>query len=127
MLTVGGTRFGLYPARGGETADALLVQLLDRGVLFVGDAFTPYLGAAICARHSVYARSELPEPSHQVETPLLPSAKYFWTVRARFHARRGHPGNTLGPDPWERLQRCRRAESLLLRFEDPGEVTEVLL
>jgi hypothetical protein len=83
MLTVGGTRFGLYPARGGETADALLVQLLDRGVLFVGDAFTPYLGAAICARHSVYARSELPEPSHQVETPLLPSAKYFWTVRAR--------------------------------------------
>src|SRR4030095_9512370 len=43
------------------------------------------------------------------------------------HARRGHSGNTLGPDPWERLQRCRRAESLLLRFEDPGEVTEVLL
>lgn len=31
-----------------------------------------------------YARSELPEPSHKVETPLLPTAKYFWTVRARF-------------------------------------------
>ena len=32
----------------------------------------------------IYARSELPEPSHKVETPLLPAAKYFWTVRARF-------------------------------------------
>ena len=32
----------------------------------------------------VYARSELPEPSHKLETPLLPAAKYFWTVRARF-------------------------------------------
>jgi len=31
-----------------------------------------------------YARSELPEPSHKVETPLVPAAKYFWTVRARF-------------------------------------------
>src|SRR5262249_16905367 len=35
-LTVGGTRFVLYPARGGETADALLIHVPDRGVLFVG-------------------------------------------------------------------------------------------
>src|SRR5262245_56034439 len=40
-LTVGGTRFVLYPVRGGETADALLIQVPDRGVLFVGDAFMP--------------------------------------------------------------------------------------
>lgn len=32
----------------------------------------------------VYARSGLPEPSHRLETPLEPSARYFWTVRARF-------------------------------------------
>ena len=32
----------------------------------------------------LYARSELPEPSHKVETPLMPAAKYFWTIRARF-------------------------------------------
>lgn len=32
----------------------------------------------------LYARSGLPEPSHTVDTPLPPSAKYFWTVRARF-------------------------------------------
>jgi glyoxylase-like metal-dependent hydrolase (beta-lactamase superfamily II) len=45
VLTVGGTEFVLYPARGGETADALLIHLPGTGVLFVGDAFMPYLGA----------------------------------------------------------------------------------
>src|SRR5215468_4936239 len=51
-LTVGGTRFVLYPVRGGETADALLIQVPDRGVLFVGDAFMPYLGAPFVAEGS---------------------------------------------------------------------------
>ena len=51
-LTVGGTRFILYPARGGETADALLVHVPDKGVLFVGDAFMPYLGAPFVAEGS---------------------------------------------------------------------------
>lgn len=44
-LTVGGTEFVLYPVRGGETADALLIHLPASGVLFVGDVFMPYLGA----------------------------------------------------------------------------------
>jgi glyoxylase-like metal-dependent hydrolase (beta-lactamase superfamily II) len=51
-LMVGGTRFVLYPARGGETADALLIHVPDRGVLFVGDAFMPYLGAPFVAEGS---------------------------------------------------------------------------
>jgi glyoxylase-like metal-dependent hydrolase (beta-lactamase superfamily II) len=51
-LNVGGTRFVLYPARGGETADALLIHVPDRGVLFVGDAFMPYLGAPFVAEGS---------------------------------------------------------------------------
>jgi len=51
-LMVGGTRFILYPARGGETADALLIHVPDRGVLFVGDAFMPYLGAPFVAEGS---------------------------------------------------------------------------
>lgn len=51
-LTVGGTRFVLYPARGGETADALLIDVPDRGALFVGDAFMPYLGAPFVAEGS---------------------------------------------------------------------------
>jgi glyoxylase-like metal-dependent hydrolase (beta-lactamase superfamily II) len=44
-LTVGGTEFVLYPVRGGETDDALLIHLPASGVLFVGDVFMPYLGA----------------------------------------------------------------------------------
>jgi glyoxylase-like metal-dependent hydrolase (beta-lactamase superfamily II) len=51
-LTAGGTRFVLYPARGGETADALLIHVPDRGALFVGDAFMPYLGAPFVAEGS---------------------------------------------------------------------------
>jgi glyoxylase-like metal-dependent hydrolase (beta-lactamase superfamily II) len=51
-LTVAGTRFVLYPARGGETADALLIHVPDRGALFVGDAFMPYLGAPFVAEGS---------------------------------------------------------------------------
>jgi glyoxylase-like metal-dependent hydrolase (beta-lactamase superfamily II) len=44
-LTVGGTEFVFSPVFGGETADALLIHLPATGVLFVGDAFMPYLGA----------------------------------------------------------------------------------
>src|SRR5262245_16377244 len=51
-LTAGGTRFVLYPARGGETAYALLIHMPDWGVLFVGDAFMPYLGAPFVAEGS---------------------------------------------------------------------------
>jgi glyoxylase-like metal-dependent hydrolase (beta-lactamase superfamily II) len=51
-LTIGGTPFVLYPARGGETADALLVHLPEQGVLFVGDVFMPYLGAPFVAEGS---------------------------------------------------------------------------
>jgi len=44
-VVVGGTRFQLLPARGGETDDAMLVNLPKYGVLFAGDIFMPYLGA----------------------------------------------------------------------------------
>jgi glyoxylase-like metal-dependent hydrolase (beta-lactamase superfamily II) len=44
-LTVGGTELVLYPVRGAETEDALLIHVPERGVLFVGDTFMPYLGA----------------------------------------------------------------------------------
>jgi glyoxylase-like metal-dependent hydrolase (beta-lactamase superfamily II) len=52
-LTVGETRFVLEPTRGGETDDALMVQLPDAGLLFVGDAFMPYFGAPFLAEGSV--------------------------------------------------------------------------
>jgi glyoxylase-like metal-dependent hydrolase (beta-lactamase superfamily II) len=44
-ITVGGVRFALHPVTSGETEDALLIHLPDRGLVFVGDAFMPYLGA----------------------------------------------------------------------------------
>jgi glyoxylase-like metal-dependent hydrolase (beta-lactamase superfamily II) len=44
-LTVGGTELVFFPVQGGETADALLINLPATGVLFVGDVFLPYLGA----------------------------------------------------------------------------------
>jgi glyoxylase-like metal-dependent hydrolase (beta-lactamase superfamily II) len=44
-LTVGGTRVEFIPVQGGETDDALLINLPDQGVMFVGDFIMPYLGA----------------------------------------------------------------------------------
>ena len=44
-LKVGGTRINLIPVQGGETADAMLIELPDHGVMFVGDFIMPYLGA----------------------------------------------------------------------------------
>jgi glyoxylase-like metal-dependent hydrolase (beta-lactamase superfamily II) len=44
-VNVGGTRIGLIPVQGGETPDAILVELPEQGVLFVGDFIMPYLGA----------------------------------------------------------------------------------
>jgi glyoxylase-like metal-dependent hydrolase (beta-lactamase superfamily II) len=44
-LVLGGTDFSLYPVRGGETEDALVVHLPATGVVFTGDVFMPFLGA----------------------------------------------------------------------------------
>ncbi len=46
----------------------------------------------------IYVRRGLSAPSHKLETPLEPSAKYFWTVRARFELD-GAPRAT----PWGRI------------------------
>ena len=44
-LQVGGVDFVLYPTRGGETCDGLLIHLPQRGVVFTGDMIMPYIGA----------------------------------------------------------------------------------
>jgi len=44
-LTIGGSKFELIPARGGETHDAMLIYLPDEKVMFMGDVIMPYLGA----------------------------------------------------------------------------------
>src|SRR5215467_7039993 len=44
-LNIGGSKFELIPARGGETHDALLIYLPDEKVMFMGDVIMPYMGA----------------------------------------------------------------------------------
>jgi glyoxylase-like metal-dependent hydrolase (beta-lactamase superfamily II) len=44
-LNIGGTKFELIPVRGGETHDAMLINLPDEKVMFMGDVIMPYLGA----------------------------------------------------------------------------------
>jgi glyoxylase-like metal-dependent hydrolase (beta-lactamase superfamily II) len=44
-VSVGGTRFGLIPVDGGETRDAMFIEMPEQGILFVGDFIMPYLGA----------------------------------------------------------------------------------
>ena len=85
-LTLGGTRFRLHPAHGGETADALIIELPDSGVVFVGDIFMPYLGAPFAAEGSVEGlldaisllRSLHPELLIHGHTPLTEN----FTIRA---------------------------------------------
>ena len=48
-LKIGGTRIELIPVEGGETHDAMFVNLPDQGVMFVGDFIMPYLGAQFVA------------------------------------------------------------------------------
>ena len=43
-LRLGNLEIQLIPVSGGETSDALFVHLARQGLLFVGDAFMPYVG-----------------------------------------------------------------------------------
>lgn len=57
-VVIGGTRFRLVPTRGGETNDALLVHMLNEGVLFVGDILMPYLGAPFLSEGTAHGLVE---------------------------------------------------------------------
>jgi glyoxylase-like metal-dependent hydrolase (beta-lactamase superfamily II) len=51
-VTIGGVDFHLIPVHGGETDDALLIDVPERGITFVGDVLMPYLGAPFFAEGS---------------------------------------------------------------------------
>jgi glyoxylase-like metal-dependent hydrolase (beta-lactamase superfamily II) len=51
-LTVGGTELMLYPTRGGESPDALMVYLPASRLLFTGDVMMPYIGNPFLAEGS---------------------------------------------------------------------------
>ena len=43
-IEVGGSRFQLIPVTGGETEDAMLINMVDEKVIFVGDILMPFYG-----------------------------------------------------------------------------------
>ena len=51
-LTIGNTELVLYPTRGGESSDALMVYLPASGLLFTGDVMMPYVGNPFLAEGS---------------------------------------------------------------------------
>jgi len=85
-LTIGGTRFVFHPVHGGETGDALLVHVPDRGVLFVGDVFMPYLGAPFVAEGSAEGLFEAIAVIRSLEPRILvhghPPLTDLFTVQA---------------------------------------------
>jgi glyoxylase-like metal-dependent hydrolase (beta-lactamase superfamily II) len=52
-LRAGDVDFVLYPTRGGETSDGLLIHLPQRGVVFTGDMIMPYIGAPFLPEGSI--------------------------------------------------------------------------
>ena len=70
-VVVGGTRFKLLPTRGGETDDAMLIDLPDQGVLFVGDIMMPYLGAPFAAEGSLDGMLAAIEQVHALKPRIL--------------------------------------------------------
>jgi glyoxylase-like metal-dependent hydrolase (beta-lactamase superfamily II) len=70
-MIVGGTRFELLPTRGGETDDAMLIQIPDQGVLFVGDILMPYVGAPFVEEGSVEGMLAAIEQVHALEPRVL--------------------------------------------------------
>jgi len=78
-LTIGGVEFALYPVRGGETEDGLLIHVPASGVVFTGDVIMPYLGAPF-----------LPEGSAE---GLLETMRLIQGLQPRLLIH-GHPGLT---------------------------------
>ena len=73
-LVIGGTRFRLLPTSGGETTDAMLVQMPAEGVVFVGDILMPYLGAPFAPEGSADGLLEAIDQVHALK-PLHLSAR----------------------------------------------------
>jgi glyoxylase-like metal-dependent hydrolase (beta-lactamase superfamily II) len=70
-LTIGGVDLVLHPANGGETSDALLVELPASGVLFAGDVLMPYLGAPFLPEGSVDGLIETMQTIRRLDPRLL--------------------------------------------------------
>jgi hypothetical protein len=77
----------------------------------------------------IYLRRDLPEPQDKIDQPLLPCARYFWTVRARFLVDGKERVSEWGISAWPYLRGVYRDEFIrrspvvpppnLYRFETP--------
>jgi glyoxylase-like metal-dependent hydrolase (beta-lactamase superfamily II) len=81
-ILLGGTEFRLYPVRGGETRDALLIYLPASGVMFTGDVVMPFMGAPFLPEGSAEGLFETLELIQRVAPRLLvhghtPLTEYF--------------------------------------------------
>jgi glyoxylase-like metal-dependent hydrolase (beta-lactamase superfamily II) len=94
-VDIGGVRFVLYPVRGGETDDALVVHVPAKGVVFTGDVLMPYFGSPFSAEGSPEGlfdamrlveslRPEIVVHGHSPLTDLIPIA-VFPALRAALH------------------------------------------
>jgi hypothetical protein len=67
-----------------------------------------------------YRREGLPAPLHEIEEPLEPSTKYFWTIRARFEV-----GGRIRVTEWGVIRLGSRSPILpnpfYYRFKTPSE------
>ncbi|HJV62078.1 MAG TPA: MBL fold metallo-hydrolase, partial [Albitalea sp.] len=70
-MNIGGTRFALLPARGGETGDAMLIHLPESGVVFVGDVLMPYFGAPFVEEGSIDGMLAAIDQLHALKPRLL--------------------------------------------------------
>ncbi|MEV4598344.1 MBL fold metallo-hydrolase [Amycolatopsis sp. NPDC049253] len=70
-LTVGGVELRLIPVHGGETHDALLIHLPERGIVFAGDILMPHLGAPFFTESSLEALLDTLQLLQDLEPALL--------------------------------------------------------
>lgn len=81
-IFLGGTEFRLYPVRGGETRDALLIYLPASGVMFTGDVFMPFMGVPFLPEGSAEGLFDALDLIQRVAPRLLvhghtPLTEYF--------------------------------------------------
>jgi alkyl sulfatase BDS1-like metallo-beta-lactamase superfamily hydrolase len=70
-LTIGGTRIELIPVRGGETHDAMFINLPAERVLFVGDFIMPYVGAPFAPEGDLPGLSDAIDVIGRIQPQLL--------------------------------------------------------
>jgi len=85
-LRLGSLELALIPVRGGETDDALFIHDRTHGLLFVGDAFMPYVGPPFVGGGSAEGYLEAIRTARSLAPRKLihghVSLTNFWTVEA---------------------------------------------